>query len=132
MPNQSSIVKGLHERNKFLLKSGYVDTTSERGTVIILVDGMDQLAMVHNDRSSAKLTEEQKEILGLPIKSTNAPKFVFLNDQCKETGEQVDQEQEDEFADLYKAMDVHELTGQELIYIKRFEQLGVWRKKFTE
>lgn len=28
-------------------------------------------------------------------------------------------------------MDVHELTGQELIYIKRFEQLGVWRKKFV-
>jgi len=131
MPNQSSIVKDLHERNKFLLKSGYVDNTTERGSIVILVDGMDQLAMVHNDRSgSARLTEQQKEIQGLPIKHTNAPKFVFLNDQCKETGEQLENEQEDEFADLYKAMDVHELTGQELIYIKRFEQLGVWRKKF--
>ena len=88
MPNQSSIMKNLHERNKFLLKSGYVDSTTERGTVVILVDGMDQLAMVHNDRSgSERLTEQQKEIQGLPIKYTNAPKFVFLNDQCKESGE---------------------------------------------
>ena len=27
-------------------------------------------------------------------------------------------------------MDIHDLTGKELIYIKRFEQLGFWRKKF--
>jgi hypothetical protein len=66
----------------------------------------------------------------LPIKYTNAPKFVFLNDQCKESGPKREPEQEDEFADLYKAMGVHELAGKELIYIKRFEQLGFWRKKF--
>ena len=50
MPNQSSIVGQLHERNKLLLKSGYVDTAQERGAVIILVDAMDQLAVVHNDK----------------------------------------------------------------------------------
>jgi hypothetical protein len=131
MPNQVSIVKDLRERNKFLLKSGYVDSAQERGAIVILVDGMDQLAMVHNDKAgSQRLTEQQNEIQGLPIKYTNAPKFVFLNDQCKESGAKQEPEKEDEFADLYKAMGVHELTGKELIYIKRFESLGFWRKKF--
>ena len=41
MKNQGSIVKDLHEKNKFLLKSGYVDSTTEKGNTIILVDGMD-------------------------------------------------------------------------------------------
>lgn len=41
MQNQKTIVRDLHERNKFLLKSGFVDSLSEKGTVIILVDGMD-------------------------------------------------------------------------------------------
>jgi hypothetical protein len=57
----------------------------------------------------------------LPIKYTNAPKFVFLNDQCKESGEKPEAENEDEFEDLYKAMGIHELAGKELIYIKRLE-----------
>ena len=131
MPNQAQLVKNLFERNKLLLKNGYVDTTTERGSVSILVDGMDQLAIVHNDRhTSQQLTEQQNPIQGLPIKYTNAPKFVFLNDQCKESGERQEDEQEDEFADLYKELDIHDLAGQELIYIKRFEQLGFWRKKF--
>ena len=77
------------------------------------------------------LKEQQNAIQGLPIKYTNAPKFVFLNDHAKETGEKMEEEQEDEFADLYKAMDVHDLTGRELIYIKRYEQHGMRRKKFT-
>ena len=131
MPNAASIVNGLHENNKFLLKNGYVDTMVEKGVTQILVDGMDQLALVHNDkRGSKRMLENQSEIQGLPIKYTNAPKFVFLNDQSKESGEQVQAETEDEFADLYQAMDIHDLTGKELIYIKRFEQLGFWRKKF--
>ena len=58
MKNQASIVKDLHEKNKFLLKSGYVDSTTEKGNTIILVDGMDQLAMVHNDKGAPKLTEQ--------------------------------------------------------------------------
>ena len=81
MPNQASIVNGLYERNKFLLKSGYVDSSTEKGAVVILVDGMDQIAMVFNDKkTSKKLTENQNEIHGLPLKLTNAPKFVFLDD----------------------------------------------------
>jgi hypothetical protein len=63
MPNQVSIVKDLRERNKFLLKSGYVDSAQERGAIVILVDGMDQLAMVHNDKAgSQRLIEQQNEI----------------------------------------------------------------------
>lgn len=63
MPNQISIVKDLRERNKFLLKSGYVDSAQERGAIVILVDGMDQLAMVHNDKAgSQRLIEQQNEI----------------------------------------------------------------------
>ena len=132
MPNQASIVGQHHERNKLLLKSGYVDTAQERGAVIILVDAMDQVAVVHNDKQgSTRLWEQQMEVQGLPIKATNAPKFVFLNEHAKEGGAKPEEEREDEYADLYKAMDVHDLTGKELIYMKRFEQMGFWRKKFT-
>ena len=72
------------------------------------------------------------EVQGLPIKTTNAPKFVFLNEHAKGTTAKPEEKQEDEYADLYKAMDVHDLTGKELIYMKRFEQLGFWRKKFAD
>jgi len=41
-----------------------------------------------------------------------------------------EEKEEDEFSDLYKAMDIPDLTGQELIFIKKLEQLGVYRKKF--
>jgi len=121
MANQSSIVQGLHERNKFLLKHGYIDTSTDKGTVIVLVDGMDQLAIVHNDKKTPKLHEMQSAIQGMTIKQTNAPKWTYLNDHAKESGEKVVQEQEDEFTDLYKQMDVHDLTGREIIFIKRFE-----------
>ena len=43
---------------------------------------------------------------------------------------QEEEKLEDEFADIYKEMDILDLTGQELIYIKRQEQLGFFRKKF--
>lgn len=133
MANQSSIVRDLHERNKFLLKSGFVDSIAEKGAVNILVDGMDQLAIVHNDYKSEMLREQSNAIQGLPVKQTNAPKFVFLNDQAKESVGKADEEedQEDEFNDLYQAMDIHDLTGRELIFIKRFEQHGIKRKKFV-
>lgn len=69
---------------------------------------------------------------GLPIKYTSAPRFVFLNESAGEAGEQQEQEQEDEFADLFRKFEVADLTGSERTFIKRFEQLGFWRKKFTE
>ena len=63
MKGAVTMVKDLQESNKFLLKSGYVDTTSERGTIMMLVDGMDQLAQVHNDKKgSNKLPEMQGEV----------------------------------------------------------------------
>jgi hypothetical protein len=41
MPNQASITEKIFERNKFVLKNGYVDSFTEKGSIIILVDGMD-------------------------------------------------------------------------------------------
>lgn len=41
MPNQASITEKLHERNKFILKNGYVDSFTDKGSIIILVDAMD-------------------------------------------------------------------------------------------
>ena len=90
------------------------------------------MSLVLNDKSSDKILESTNDIQGLPIKVTNAPKFVFLNQQPRRAGEKVEDEPEDEFADLYKQMDVNDLTGNEMIYIKRLEQVGVFRKKFTQ
>lgn len=99
----------------------------------MIVDSKDQLDLIFNDaKQSERLAETQNAIQGLPIKYTNAPKFVFLSDQAKESGSHQEEEQEDEFNDLYKAMDINELSSKELIYIKRFEQLGFWRKKFSD
>ena len=130
MPNQAAIVKDLHSKNKFVLRSGYVDSSSDRGNIVILVDGQDQLSQVFADKQSEKLQETSMPIQGLPIKYTNAPKFQFLSENAKTSGERRQKEQEDEFADLYKAMGVHDLNGKELIYIKKLEQMGFWRKKF--
>lgn len=75
------------------------------------------------------------EIKGLPVKVTSAPKFVFLNHR---DGGQADssmqgfEETQDEFADLFKKMDIPDLTSHERAYINRFQQLGFWRKKFAE
>ena len=69
----------------------------------------------------------------MPLKKTMAPKFRFLNtqrDKSDKRGLQEEEKLEDEFADIYKEMDILDLTGQELIYIKRQEQLGFFRKKF--
>jgi hypothetical protein len=35
-------------------------------------------------------------------------------------------------ADLFKKMDIPDLTAGERAYINRFQQLGFWRKKFNE
>lgn len=68
---------------------------------------------------------------GLPLKYTNAPRFVFLNEDAGEAGEKSQKEKEDEFGDLLKQFDVADITSSERTFIKRFEQLGFWRKKFT-
>lgn len=67
--------------------------------------------MVHNDRKTIRLTEYQTNVHGLALKKTNAPKFVFLNDRAGKREEVVEDLPEDEFSDLYKAMDVPDLTG---------------------
>jgi hypothetical protein len=85
---------------------------------------------IYSDRSSAPLSEEYQKLQGLPIKYTSAPRFVFLNERAGEEGEHQEQEQEDEFADIFRQFDVPDLTGSERTFIKRFEQLGIWRKKF--
>ena len=54
MPNQLSLIKDLHVRNKFLLKSGFVDRTTERGTTMILVDNMDQIQLVYSDKRGSE------------------------------------------------------------------------------
>jgi hypothetical protein len=87
MPNQVSIIRNLRARNKFYLKSGIIDNTSERGTTVILVDHMEQIEFLFCESTSEPLTEAQHAIQGLPIKYTNAPKFVFLSDTAKESGE---------------------------------------------
>ena len=70
-----------------------MDTASERGSIVILVDGSDQLISIFNDKkNSDKLLETHTAIQGLPIKYTNAPKFVFLSDQAKESGEKREKE----------------------------------------
>lgn len=75
--------------------------------------------------------EAYSELKGLTIKYTNAPRFVFLNEHAVEEGEKQEEEQEDEFADLFQKFKVPDIIGHERTYIKRFEQMGFWRKKFN-
>ena len=84
------------------------------------------------DRKSAKIRESYFDIKGLPVKYTNAPKFKFINsDKSKpEFAEQLEEEVEDENADLFKKFDVPDLSAHERCYISKFQQLGFWRKKF--
>jgi len=82
-----------------------------------------------------KLKESTTEIKGLPIKYTSAPRFVFLNERQGKNGgvgssTHDEEEQEDEFADLFRKYDVPDLTSHERSYINKFQQLGFWRKKF--
>jgi hypothetical protein len=90
---------------------------------------------LYNDKNQPKLTISTFEIKGLPVKYTNAPKFVFLNHRDGGQADPKDQgfeENQDEFSDLIKKMDVPDLTGHERAYINGLQQLGFWRKKFTE
>ena len=96
-----------------------------------MIDYPEQLVPIYVDKYSAKLSEDFQMLQGLPLKYTNAPRFVFLNEDAGEAGEKSQKEQEDEFADLFKHFDVADLTSSERTFIKRFEQLGFWRKKFA-
>lgn len=117
-PDQDQLVRGLFEVNKFCVYEAFM-TPSEPNTFVI--DHPDQIVQLYIDKHSPKLQEEYQMMQGLPIKYTNAPRFVFLNEQAVEEGEHQEQEQEDEFADIFKAFDVPDLTSSERTYIKRFE-----------
>ena len=58
----------------------------------MLVDSADQLSLVFTDKKSDRLCEQVNAIQGLPIKYSTAPKFNFLNEHSKESGEQRVQE----------------------------------------
>jgi len=62
MPNQVDLIKKLYSRNKLLLKSGYVDSSSDRSSSLLLVDSMDQIEVLYSDKKSEKLTEVQNAI----------------------------------------------------------------------
>eukprot|EP00347_Sterkiella_histriomuscorum_P016800 403351805 len=125
--NQSSFVRSINEVNKFCLYDSFL-TPLESDTFV--VDYLEQIVLLYNDKHSSKLAELYNAIKGLPIKYTNAPRFVFLNEEGGDEGEKKEEEQEDEFADLYTKFKVPDLVGHERTYIKRFEQMGFWRKKF--
>ena len=128
--DQKSIVGGINEKNKFILGSGvYVSRTG--GQTSFLVDSSDQISPIYNDKRSPKLREDTMDIKGLPIKQTDAPRFVFLNERgSKHDRAEPEEEVEDEYADLYQKFDVPDLTAQERTYINKWQQLGFWRKKF--
>lgn len=126
--NQSPFVNNINEVNKFCLYDAFLSPL-EASTFVL--DYQEQIAQIFNDRNSPKLTEAYAEIKGLPIKYTNAPKFIFLNENATEEGEKIEEEQEDEFTDLYTKFNVPDLVSHERTYIKRFEQMGFWRKKFN-
>ena len=89
------------------------------------------------DRKSPRLQESYYDIKGLPIKYTQAPKFKFINARASAKAqqeyveeEQLEEEVEDENADLFKKFDIADLSATERTYIAKFQQLGFWRKKF--
>ena len=71
------------------------------------------------------------DIKGLPIRNTGAPRFVFLNERGSRQDKATPEEEvEDENLDLFQKFDVPDLTAHERTYINRFQQIGIWRKKF--
>ena len=67
----------MFENNKFLLRDAYL-TPTEPNTFVI--DQLDQIVLLHCDKKSAPIQEEYQMMQGLPLKYTNAPRFVFLNE----------------------------------------------------
>ncbi len=111
-------MRQFYESNKYFLNDVY-QTPTEPNTFVI--DYPDQLVPIYVDKYSTKLSEDFQMLQGLPLKYTNAPRFVFLNEDAGEAGEKSQKEQEDEFADLFKHFDVADLTSSERTFIKRFE-----------
>ena len=105
-------------------------SSAESSTFVL--DYSEQIVQIYNDKSSPKLQESHSLIQGLPVKYTSAPRFVFLGENAMEEGTHQEEEQEDEFQDLYKKFNVPDLVSNERTFIKRFEQLGFWRKKFNQ
>ena len=82
------------------------------GTTQFLIDHEDQMQQVYNDNRSPRLGPSQMDIKGLSIKYTGAPRFVFLNEKgSKSETIQAEEEQEDEYADLFKKFDVVDLSA---------------------
>jgi len=127
-PQDARFVKQIREKNKYFIKAA---SFHPDGT-ILMVESPENFIELLNDRGSPFIPEARTEIQGLPLKYTAAPKFVFLNESAGESGEHKEEERVDEFADLYEKMDIVDLSAHERTYLKRFEQLGVWRKKFNK
>jgi len=121
-------VQTLREGSKFWLRTAQFHM--EDGGSLFVTENSEDLQLHFEDKSAARMVESLSQIQGLPIKYTDAPRFVFLTGgrAGEERGEA---EQEDEFNDLYKALDVTDLSSHERTFIKRLEQLGYWRKKFV-
>lgn len=128
---QATFINHLFENNKFIVKKGTFISRPD-STLTLLIDNVAQLKEETMDRKSAKIRESYFDIKGLPIKYTNAPKFKFINNDKTKTEyvEQLEEEVEDENADLFKKFDVPDLSAHERCYINKFQQLGFWRKKF--
>jgi len=114
------LVGKIFEVNKFYVKRGTFITRPD-GTLTLLIDSAEQLVEWWMDRNSPKLQESFFDIKGLPIKYTGAPKFKFINDRSKDKGteyvEQLEEEVEDENADLFKEFDVPDLSAHERCYL---------------
>ena len=61
-PNQVGLIKDLHARNKFVLKSGFIDFAAEKGSITMLVDSADQISCVFTDKKSERLSEQVNAI----------------------------------------------------------------------
>ncbi len=118
---QADFIKQLFERNKFIVKKGTFISRPD-STLTLLIDNVQQLKEETIDRKSAKIRESYFDIKGLPIKYTNAPKFKFINSDKTKTEyvEQLEEEVEDENADLFKKFDVPDLSAHERCYISKF------------
>ena len=56
--NQVSIIKELNEINKFVLKDAYLDSTTEKGVVNVIIEQQQQLSKLFNDGKSDRLKEQ--------------------------------------------------------------------------
>jgi hypothetical protein len=78
--NQGSLVKNIRETNKYYIQKGTYFNAGGENSSTFMVDTPQQIVEVYSDRKSVKLQESTVDIKGLPVKYTDAPKFVFLNE----------------------------------------------------